>query len=112
MMKASLKLIFGFMVCFLLIGYGIAWSQEQTQEQEAPAQEEQAAQAEPGTPPPSGELPPALEAEMTVAEHWSKNPYPRTIEAGSRVHTVEKGDTLWDLAQRYLNNPLLWPQIW
>jgi hypothetical protein len=28
------------------------------------------------------------------------------------VHIVERGDTLWDLAQRYYTNPFLWPQIW
>ncbi len=27
-------------------------------------------------------------------------------------HTVQKGDTLWDLSGGYLNNPLLWPKIW
>src|SRR5262249_53870659 len=52
------------------------------------------------------------EAEMVVAEHWSKNPYPRTVPAGARLHVVVKGDTLWDIAQRYYNNPFLWPQIW
>ena len=62
--------------------------------------------------PKSGELPVPLEAEMVVAEHWSKNPYPRTVAAGARVHIVERGDTLWDLAQRYYQNPFLWPQIW
>src|SRR5690348_3219936 len=27
-------------------------------------------------------------------------------------HTVKKGDTLWDLANFYLRNPFLWPQIY
>lgn len=30
-------------------------------------------------------------------------------EAGA--HEVRRGDTLWDLARRYLSNPVLWPQI-
>ena len=28
-----------------------------------------------------------------------------------REHTVKKGDTLWDLAKAYLNDPFLWPLI-
>lgn len=27
-------------------------------------------------------------------------------------HAVQKGDTLWDLSEGYLNDPLLWPKIW
>jgi hypothetical protein len=28
------------------------------------------------------------------------------------THTVEGGDTLWDLSQRYLGNPWYWPKVW
>lgn len=28
------------------------------------------------------------------------------------IHTVVKGDTLWDLSARYLGSPWLWPQLW
>jgi hypothetical protein len=49
----------------------------------------------------------------TVAPHWTRNPsYPTSIPEGAAYHIVEKGDTLWDLAGRYLANPYLWPQIW
>jgi LysM repeat protein len=32
--------------------------------------------------------------------------------APPRTHTVVKGDNLWDLAQKYLGNPFLWPEIY
>ncbi|MGC4091115.1 MAG: LysM domain-containing protein [Polyangiaceae bacterium] len=40
------------------------------------------------------------------------------ILAGDRVslapdvHTVQKGDTLWDLCDQYFHNPWEWPSIW
>lgn len=32
--------------------------------------------------------------------------------APGEVHTVVKGDTLWDLSQRYLGSPWYWPKVW
>jgi len=32
--------------------------------------------------------------------------------APGEVHTVTKGDTLWDLSQRYLGNAWYWPKVW
>ncbi len=124
MTKAWLKLVFGFMACFFLISYGTCIAQtegetqtqgtQQVEEQTTPEETQSAQQpsTEASPQPKTGELPPPIEAEMVVAEHWSKNPYPRTIAAGARVHIVVRGDTLWDLAQRYYDNPFLWPQIW
>jgi len=49
----------------------------------------------------------------TVAPHWTKNTsFPTSIPEGAAFHIVERGDTLWDLATRYLDNPYLWPQLW
>lgn len=51
---------------------------------------------------------------VKVAEHRSRWDYPRevTVPAGSQLYLVVKGDTLWDLGQRFLGNPFSWPQIW
>src|SRR5512140_1889384 len=32
--------------------------------------------------------------------------------APGEVHTVIKGDTLWDLSQQYLGNAWYWPKVW
>ena len=49
----------------------------------------------------------------TIAPHWTKNPaFPTQVPEGVAYHIVERGDTLWDLAGRYLKNPYLWPQVW
>src|SRR5215510_11729704 len=32
--------------------------------------------------------------------------------AQPRTHTVKRGDTLWDLAQHYLGDAFLWPEIY
>ncbi len=58
---------------------------------------------------------PAPSAEtVKVAEHRSKWDYPKevTVPVGSQLYLVVKGDTLWDLGQRFLGNPFSWPQIW
>jgi hypothetical protein len=46
-----------------------------------------------------------------VGDHWTPWDPPVPPE-GARVYLIEKGDTLWDLAQRDLHDPYLWPRIW
>lgn len=49
-----------------------------------------------------------------VGDHWTawNPPDPSTYPPGARTHTIQAGDTLWELAQQYFNNAYLWPQIW
>ena len=42
----------------------------------------------------------------------SKDTAPATPEAPGTVHTVVRGDTLWDLSQQYLGSPWYWPKVW
>jgi hypothetical protein len=35
-----------------------------------------------------------------------------TRDTSTQSHTVREGDTLWDLARRYRNDPFLWPDIY
>ena len=57
---------------------------------------------------------PAPQATIKVEPHASRWDYPKELNLpeGSRSHLVEKGDTLWDLANKYLGNAYAWPQIW
>lgn len=51
---------------------------------------------------------------IKVEPHASRWDYPKELNLpeGSKSHIVQKGDTLWDLANQYLGNPYAWPQIW
>jgi len=51
-------------------------------------------------------------AQVQIEEHWSPYDYPRELPEGTNFHIIVDGDTLWDLAGRYLGDPLLWPQLY
>lgn len=73
-----------------------------------PATAQEASTPEPAATPAEGpQVGPA-----TISPHWSKYEYPTSVAEGAPYHIVQKGDTLWDLAARYLGSPYLWPQIW
>lgn len=44
-----------------------------------------------------------------VGEHWTPWDPPAP---GAGNYIIQKDDTLWDLAGKWLGNPFLWPQIW
>jgi hypothetical protein len=44
-----------------------------------------------------------------VGDHWTPWDPP---EAGPDAYIIQKGDTLWDLSERWLGDPFLWPQVW
>ena len=55
------------------------------------------------------------EGSSTIAPEKKKPSAPSTTGKASSPgtqHTVERGDTLWDLSQRYLGSPWYWPKVW
>src|SRR5712691_9080250 len=99
-----------------------ALAQQPSQPAEQPAQ--QPAQEQPAQPAaePAKEAPPApAEAKpkgenAPVITEQSPRPPPDTdikpVPGAPEEYTIVKGDTLWDLSQKFLNNPWYWPKIW
>lgn len=36
----------------------------------------------------------------------------RVVERAPRTYVVRRGDTLWDIAAQFLQDPWLWPEVW
>ncbi|MDA3904052.1 MAG: LysM peptidoglycan-binding domain-containing protein [Desulfuromusa sp.] len=34
------------------------------------------------------------------------------IAAEEQIYTIKKGDTLWDLSQKFIDDPYYWPNVW
>jgi hypothetical protein len=44
--------------------------------------------------------------------HWTAWSPPSEFPQGARVYIIQRGDTLWDLAESNYGDPYLWPQLW
>ncbi len=53
----------------------------------------------------------ALAAGMLLITSWA-HAAPELKADHPERYTVVKGDTLWDISARFLNNPWYWPEIW
>ncbi len=47
-----------------------------------------------------------------VDGRWTPYQPPTEFAPDANVYTIQKGDTLWALAKKFLGNPYLWPQLW
>jgi LysM repeat protein len=54
----------------------------------------------------------AVGATLAPASVRAQAPASDSARAPGGTHTVKTGDTLWDLARRYLADPFLWPEIY
>ena len=47
-----------------------------------------------------------------VGDHWTAWDPPTSFPEGTEIYIIQRGDTLWDLANQFHGDPYLWPQLW
>src|SRR5258708_30774465 len=92
-------------------------AQPAAQDQQAqPAAQDQQAQPAAQDKQPQQAPPPAKNETAPVVTEQSPRPPPDTniqpVPGTPEEYVIQKGDTLWDLSQKFLNNPWYWPKIW
>ncbi len=86
--------------------------------QQGAAQPEKAAPEQAATPeqgPEAKTAAPKPENAPVVTEQSARPPPAGNIQpvpGAPDEYTIQKGDTLWDLSQKFLSNPWYWPKIW
>ena len=81
----------------------------------AGAQQEPAAQPQPEQQPQQQPPPQRTETAPVVTEQSPRPPPDANIQpvpGTPEEYVIQRGDTLWDLSQKFLNNPWYWPKIW